>query len=368
MSVMNCRVERRAATPLFVSFFLIAGFASGLLAPELRAQIGTTGTFFGLVLDSSGAVVPGASVNVKNTETGITRSTVSGANGRYEVVNLPVGNYEVSAQATGFQTSVRAGITLTVGQNAVIDHALQVGNVAEQVTVTGEVSLIETTTATVTQLIDAQKVEDLPLNNRDLTQLAVLQPGVIKIPAGRGTFGGLGDKITVGGARGTQNLFLLDGVNNADLSNNPQGASGSYTGAETVKEFQIITNNYSAEYQSAAGAIISAITKSGTNRLHGSAFGTLRNDNLDANSWANNRRNVGKREFKRTQFGATLGGPIRKDKTFFFGSYEGFRERNTDTDEVITWTDETRLGLPNLQDGPWPGGAAALTVDPTVRR
>jgi hypothetical protein len=226
----------------------------------------TTGTITGTVTDQSGAAVPGANITVKHVETGTSRTTVSGATGRYEVSNLSIGQYEVSATSAGFQTSVRSGIALTVGRTAVVDHALQVGEVTQAVTVTGEAPLIETTSATVTQLVDERAVENLPLNNRDLTQLAVLQPGVIKSPAGRGTFGGLGDKITVGGSRGTQNLYLMDGVSNSDLSGNPQGASGAYTGAETVQEYQVITNNYSAEYQSAAARI--GILDS-TQRQHG---------------------------------------------------------------------------------------------------
>jgi hypothetical protein len=316
-----------------------------LLGGSYAAAQLTTGTVSGTVVDQTGGAVPGATISAKNTETGSTRTTVTGPTGRYELPNLPIGMYEISATSAGFQTSVRGGVSLSVGQNAVVNHSLQVGNVAEQVTVTGEVSLVETTTATVTQLVDEKKVEELPLRDRDLTQLAFLQPGVIKSPAGRSAFGGLGDKMIIAGARGTQNLFLLDGVSNTDLSNNPQGASGTYTGAETVQEFQIITNNYSAEYQSAAGGIVSAVTKSGTNTLHGSGFWTLRNDNMDANSWSNNRDNLNKREFKRNQFGGSLGGPILRDKTFFFGSYEGFRLRDTDADQVQVFTDDIRRGI-----------------------
>ncbi|MBI4480569.1 MAG: TonB-dependent receptor [Acidobacteria bacterium] len=312
-----------------------------LSASMAMAQL-TTGTINGTVTDQSGAAVPGANVTAKNTETGASRATVTGPTGRYEFPSMPGGTYEVTATSQGFQTSVRSGVALSLGQNLVVNHSLQVGEVTQSVTVTGEASLVETSTATVTQLVDEEKVQELPLRERDLTQLAFLQPGVIRSPAGRGVFGGMGDKMIIGGARGTQNLFLLDGVSNSDLSNNPQGASGSYTGAETIKEFQIITNNYSAEYQSAAGGIVSAVTKSGTNTLHGSGFWTLRNDNMDANSFSNNRRGLNKREFKRNQFGGSLGGPVIQDKTFFFGSYEGFRVRDTDQDTVDVWTDATR--------------------------
>ncbi|MDA2935432.1 TonB-dependent receptor, partial [Acidobacteria bacterium AH-259-D05] len=205
---------------------------------------------------------------------------------------------------------------------------LQVGEVATEVVVSGEASLLETSSATISNLVDARKVLDLPLNNRDLTQLAYLQPGIIKVPqrARQGHFSGMGSKLSVAGARGTQNVYLLDGMSNSDLSGNAQGASSAYIGAETVKEFQIITNNYSAEYPSKAGGIISAVTKSGTNSLHGSIFEFLRNDNLDAANFFDNISPTGKPEFKRNQFGFSLGGPIVKDRTFFFTSYEGLRE------------------------------------------
>lgn len=345
---------------------------AALFAAIAMGQL-TTGTISGSVTDPSGAAIPGAKVTAKNMDTGIGRDTVTGPRGRYEFPNLPSGNYEVSATSPGFQTSIRSGIVLSVGQTAVVNHTLQVGEVAQSVTVMGEVPLVETTTATVSQLVDQQKVETLPLNNRDLTQLAVLQPGVIKSPAGRGTFGGLGDKITVGGARGTQNLYLMDGVSNSDLSGNPQGASGSYIGAETVKEYQVVTNNYSAEYQSAAGAIVSAVTKSGTNEFHGSGFWTLRNDNLDAAKWEDNAFPGAKKgEFKRNQFGGSLGGPIIHDKTFFFASYEGLRERAANSQTATTLTDAARASVvdPNVKKylSLWPVagvGNTALPNEPT---
>jgi hypothetical protein len=335
-----CRKGIGLVFAIFATFALVS--SSGVSA---YAQL-TTGTINGTVTDASGAAVPGATITTRNTETGVARDTVSGPTGRYEVPNLPSGTYEVTATMAGFQTINRTGIELTVGRNAVVDLALQVGNVTEQVTVTGEASRVETTTATVTQLVTERQVEDLPLNNRDLTQLTYLQPGVIRSPAGHGVFGGQGDKITVAGSRGTQNLYLLDGVSNTDISNNPQGASGAYIGAETVREFQIVTNNYSAEYQSAAGGIVSAVTKSGTNDLHGSLFWTLRNDNLDVPRWEDNAFNGGEQgEFKRNQFGGSLGGPIVKDHTFFFGSYEGLRERQSRTQTTTTLTNEARLGI-----------------------
>jgi len=235
-----------------------------------------TGTISGTVSDQSGGAIPGAAITIRNVETGIARNLTTNAAGRYEAAALPVGNYEVRASLTGFQTLVRSGITLTVGRNAVVDMALQVGEVAQSVTVTGEASFVETTTATVSNLVDERRVSEIPLNNRDLTQLAFLQPGVLKMAINTDTadpsVGGGGAKFSVAGARGTHNVYLLDGVSNSDVSGSAQSVAGAYEGAETVQEFQVITNNYSAEYPSKPGAILSAITKSGTNAFHGSCM------------------------------------------------------------------------------------------------
>jgi carboxypeptidase family protein/TonB-dependent receptor-like protein len=336
---------------------LMAGTLLLGIAP-LMAQL-TTGSISGTVTDQTGAAVPGATVTLKNTETGISRSAVSGPTGRYDASSLPLGTYEVSASLSGFQTVVHPGIELTVGKNAMVNFALQVGEVSQSVTVAGEATQVETTTATVSNLVDAKKVEDLPLNNRDLTQLSFLQPGVIKSPAGAGAFSGLGDKLSVAGSRGNQNIYLLDGVSNSDLSGNAQSASGNLAGAETIKEFQIITNNYSAEYRSQAGAIVSAVTKSGTNAFHGSAFEFLRNDKVDAAKWEENRFGSNKSSFRRNQFGGSFGGPIIKDKTFLFASYEGLRERKGGSSIATVPSADARNGiLP---------GRAPIAVSPVVR-
>ena len=332
----------------------------GLIIMLSMAALGqlTTGTIAGTVTDQSGAAVPGATVTVKNADTGVSRTTLTGENGKYVALSLPAGNYEVSANLQGFQTVVRNGISLAVGQNEVVDFALQVGLASESVTVTVETAQVETTTATVSNLVDEKKVNDLPLNGRDLTQLSFLQPGVIKSPAGAGAFSGLGDKLSVAGSRGNQNIYLLDGVSNSDLSGNSQSASGQMAGAETIKEFQIITNNYSAEYRSQAGAIVSAVTKSGTNTLHGSLYEFLRNDALDAAKWEENKGG-GKAAFKRNQFGGSIGGPIFKDKTFFFASYEGLRQ----TQGVNT---QARVPDLNARNGILPG-VAPITVANVVK-
>jgi hypothetical protein len=315
------------------------------VAAPASAQL-TTGTIRGTVNDDTGGVLPGVDVTLTNVETGIMRSLVTNEQGRYEAPNLQIGTYEVAANLSGFRRAVRAGIQLAVGRIAVVDLTLGVATIQESLVVTGDAPLVETTSATVSNLIDAKKVEDLPLVNRDLTQLAFLQPGVVRIPGSgaQGVFSGMGDKFTVAGARGTQNLFLMDGVSNADLSGNAQGSSGAYAGAETVQEIQIVTNNYSAEYRSAAGGIVSAVTKSGTNRFQGSVFEFYRNDALDAANYFDKKFNSPKPDFNRNQFGFSLGGPIMRNRLFFFGSYEGLREDQGKTDTAIVPSVNARAG------------------------
>src|SRR2546427_9695955 len=362
-----------------VSGVLLLVFFASLSLAQLD-----TGTISGTVADQTGAAVPGASVAIKNVETGIVRRLVTNEAGRYEAVALPVGTYEVTASLVGFQTFVRGGIGLTVGRNAVVDIALRVGDVTEAITITAETSQVETTTATVTQLIDERRVLDIPLNNRDLTQLAYFDAFVMRTPTGggggRNAAGGLGDHLSVAGMRGSNNMYLLDGVNNGDFTNNAQSATTGYTGAETIKEFQVITNNYSAEYQSKPGAIVSAIAKSGHTSFHGSLFDFMRDDNLDAYNWAAKARggaNPVKPEFKRNQFGGSLGGPIIRDRTFFFTSYEGTRERKGETLVLTVPTARGRAGLlgPNRYDPQRPerfnradydAGITPIKVDPRV--
>jgi Carboxypeptidase regulatory-like domain/TonB dependent receptor-like, beta-barrel/TonB-dependent Receptor Plug Domain len=336
---LSLALEKFVRRPRVGALLLVAALIHGPAYGQL-----TTGTIAGTVNDETGAAVPGAAVTVANVATGLSREIVTNDRGRYEATNLPAGVYDVTATMPRFGTAVRKGIDLAVGRNAVVDLSLPLASVQEDLVVTGDAPLVETTTATVSSLIGAKAVEDLPLVNRDLTQLTFLQPGVIKSPAGPELFAGMGDKFTVAGARGTQNLYLLDGVSNADLSGNPQGVSGSYSGAETVQEIQIVTNNYSAEYRSAAGGIVSAITKSGTNTVHGSLFEFYRGDALDSQGFFDRRLGNPKPDFSRHQFGGSVGGPIRRNKVFFFGSYEGLRADRDATDQGLVPSVAIRQG------------------------
>src|SRR6266699_4021978 len=332
-----------------MSRYLLALLIGVILSgPMVAAQV-TTGTISGVVQDSSGAVIPGVSVTIKNVDTGITRSVTTGEGGRYVAPDLSLGNYEVEAQLPGFQTEVRSGITLTVGRSAVVNFALKVGQLSDKVTITGEAPLVELNTATLSSLVDERTIRDLPLNGRSYDKLALLQPGTVIMGAGQGgpAFDyGTGQRFSVTGSRPYANSFMLDGTDINDHANaTPGGAAGTNLGVDGIREFQIITNAASAEYGRSTGGVISAVTRSGTNNVHGSAFEFLRNSALDTPGYFDHGVVP---PFRRNQFGGSLGGPIQKDKTFFFGTYEGLRQSLGTTRTGIVPTQLARQGiLPN---------------------
>ena len=300
----------------------------------------------GTVKDSTGAVLPGATIVIKHLETGTTRSIKADTEGRYRAAGLVIGNYEVSAETSGFSTEVRSGINLTIGREALVDFVLNVGQVTERVNVVGEAPLVTTTSATMASLVSTEQIADLPLNGRSFVELASLQPAVVpNRTQNRYYHAGIGIKLSVAGARPELGSFLLDGL---DISTNsgtaPTGVSGLFLGVDTVAEFQVLTNTYSAEYGVAGGGIITTATKSGTNTFHGSVFEYLRNNKLDAKNFFD-RKDASIPPFKRNQFGFSFGGPIRKDKTFFFGGWEGLRERLAVTRATLVPTAAARNGI-----------------------
>ena len=326
-------------------FSLLLGLV--FLSPMTLAQV-NTGTISGVVRDATGAVVPGAAVAVNNRDTGISRSVVTDAQGRYHAPNLSLGNYEVQAQMAGFQTEVRSGILLNVGREAAVDFTLRVGDITQSVEVTGEAPLVDTTSAAVSGLVDTKTIRDLPLNARSFDQLVLLETGATLARRG-GSLGqertqtGSGVTISMGGARPSQNTFLLDGTDVNDNANNmPGSAAGTFLGVDTVREFRVLTSSYSAQYGRSAGGTITAVTRSGTNELHGSAFEFHRNDDFDARNFFDGDRVP---PFVRNQFGFTLGGPIKQNKSFFFGSYEGLRERLGVTDFINVPNASARQGI-----------------------
>ncbi|MBI4446317.1 MAG: carboxypeptidase regulatory-like domain-containing protein, partial [Acidobacteria bacterium] len=329
-----------------------------LFVAELNGQ-GASATILGVAKDSTGGVLPGVTVTVRNTATGVERTVITDDGGRYQVPELGVGSYEIVAELTGFQTTVRRGITLTVGQQALIELILNVGEMTERVEVLGEAPQVDTTSSTIAGLVDESQVRSLPLNARSLIELAPLKTGVAFVEFGgdASPLVGFAKKITIAGSRPNASLFQLDGASITDRQGAPGSAAGLMMGVETIREFNVITNAYSSEYGSHTGGVFNAVTKSGTNEIHGSAFEFHRNDNLDArNFFDRNPKDPLTRndppEFKRNQFGGSVGGPIVKNRTFFFGSFEGLREALGITDITNVPSLAARSGLvPNPATG-----------------
>jgi hypothetical protein len=307
----------------------LALLLSFLLPAQVSAQV-VGASISGTVTDTSGSKMAGVDIVITNVGTGIATTTSTAGEGSFGVPNLQPGNYEVSATAKGFSTLLRKGITLTVGQELILNLSLQVGGVNEQVTVTADAPTVNLANATISGVIEQKTVAELPLNGRSWTDLAILQPGVHQsqnqppINAGDRVKRGLGLELTISGARPQQNNYLLDGVNINDYANaGPGSVLGGNLGTDAVAEFSVLTTNYSTEYGRTSGGIVTATTKSGTNDFHGSAYEFLRNDALDATSAIDKLNNNAKPPFRRNQYGASGGGPIQKDKTFIFGDYEG---------------------------------------------
>ena len=335
---------------LFLMALLFVGTNNFALA-QVQASIS------GRIVDPSGAAVPGATVRVTNLETGATRAVSSDATGYYRALSLPVGGYEVRAEMAGFRAMVQTGITLVVGQEAVVNLRLEVGAVEQEVTVTADAPLVNTTTASVSGLVGEQQIKDLPLNGRSFDLLITLNPGATNYTAMQSTGStGSGKRFSVAGRRPSENLFLLNGVELTSASlvaMTPGGVSGQLLGIDAVREFNVVSGaSTSAEYGKRPGGQVSVVTQSGTNRLRGSLFEYLRNDKLDARNFFD-RKTVP--PFKRNQFGGSLGGPVRRDKTFLFGAFEGFRQRLGLSYVAIVPDLNARRGLlPDAQGVPTP--------------
>ncbi len=338
---------------------------------RLEAQV-ETATISGSVTDSSSAVLVGATVQAKNTGTSTTQSAVTDSQGRYRLSDLPIGNYELQASAKGFQTVVHKGITLTVGSQPVDDFTLPVGQTTQIVEVQDQVSQVETQTATVSTLISAAQVHDLPLNGRNFEQLLTLAPGVQRIEqvaaggGGGSSFYGAMDNYSVSGSRPVGQAFLLDSTDTRNFFDHGTGSGvrGTSLGIEAIQEFQVLTNTYSAEF-GGTGAAVNAASKSGTNTLHGSGYEYFRNSALDATGFFD----VTKPPFRRNQFGASLGGPIKKDRLFFFVNYEGLRQSLGQTGRANVPEAYVHNGQVPCNQAPGltcTGGMATVGVNPKV--
>ena len=318
-----------------------------LAAISASAQL-STGTILGVVKDSSGASVAGATVTVTNVDTNFTRTGPTESDGSFRYPAMPVGNYEIRVTANGFQTLDRKGVTLEVSQEISLDLSLQVGSSAQTVTVTEEAPLVDTTTSSVGGEVTEQKVADLPLNGRNWVNLALLQPGVTQsqlVPNGvLGPIGASGTMFSSSGATLWSNMFTIDGANMMNGTGiNTSSVIGSALGVDGIKEYKVVTNMFSAEYGLTMGSQTVIASKGGTNQFHGDAFEYVRNSALDARNYFDptdtaNANGFGANKslpypgkrippFQRNNFGGSFGGPVQRDKTFLFGTYEGLRQR-----------------------------------------
>jgi len=359
-----------------VLFCLSAAMIVLLLSAQPLWAQAETATISGTATDSSGAALVNASVQATNPATGVSQSTVTNAQGHYTISQLPVGTYDVQASLAGFQTVVRKGITLSVGAAPVVDFSLPVGNISQTVNVEGNVSQVQTQTPEISTLVSPQQMRDMPLNGRNFEQLITLAPGVATVPASEnlanfvvGRMYGAQDNYSVSGSRPTGQAFLLDGTDIRDFWEHATGSgyAGTSLGVEAIGQFQVLTNTYNAQF-AGNGVVINAASRSGTNDLHGGAYEYFRNNHLDSAALSDKDASILAADagsslpspppFTRNQFGGALGGPIKKDKLFFFGNYEGLREK------LVTSFAPTYMPMGYEMNGELPCSVMAAGVAP----
>jgi outer membrane receptor protein involved in Fe transport len=347
---------------------MVLAFALCNAGAALWAQ-DAAGKITGTVTDATGAVVTGAKVTVTHTGTRIGRKTVTDASGSYQAAPLPIGLYEVAAEAPGFSRTVVTGKNpLEINQTLRIDITLEIGNVKDTLTVEGGATSVETENATVGTTVDGSSIYELPLNGRNTLDLLATQPGAM--PKNNDAARQAGS-YSIGGMRSDSVTYLLDGGNNNHLINNDVVINPN---PDAVAEFRVLESNYSAEYGRNAGGVVSVVTKSGTNALHGTGFDFIRNEDFDANTFFNNQQGVDRQILKRNQFGATLGGPVMlphivdgRNKLFFFFSYEGQKQNaNVQSTKVTTYTPLEAQGnfSQSVNGGPDPTVVSFLQNNP----
>jgi Carboxypeptidase regulatory-like domain/TonB dependent receptor/TonB-dependent Receptor Plug Domain len=367
MSLMSKIQVRRH---LLLVILLVASFQMAWVAPA-KGQV-SGATLSGLVTDEQGGPVANATISIKNAGTGVAREVTSNSDGIYSAPNLLPGEYEVTVTATGFQTLTEKGITLTVGGQQSLNLVMKVGSLNQTVEVNAAIPDIQTTSSTVSSTVDSTTMRELPLNGRDWTSLATLEPGVSSIPNQVGTgFSankgnrGFGNQLSNDGHRANENTYRVNGISINDYSNgSPGGASGLNLGVDGIQEFSVLTSNYTAEYGRTSGAVINAITKSGVNDFHGTAFMFDRDKVFDAKNYFDPAGPIS--PFRRVQFGASGGTAIVKDKTFVYGTYEGVRQNKPGSQSIhVPTAAERALAVPSIAPylALWPVAPSGTPVD-----
>jgi hypothetical protein len=335
----------------------------------MNAQV-VGGTISGIITDATGAALPGAAVIVRNLETGAERKLASDDSGHYAAPSISIGTYQVAASKPGFAPATKTGITLVVAQKAEVDIQLAVGEVQQAITVEAAASPVNTTTEQTSGLVGEKQVKDLPLNGRSYDELVTLNPAIVNYSAERsggvGTSNSaVGNMFAVSGRRPQENLFLLNGIEYtgaSEINLTPGGTSGQLLGVDAVREFNVVTDTYGAEYGKRDGAQVSIITTGGSNQLHGSLYEFIRNSDLDARNFFDQGSIP---PFRRNEFGAALGGPIKKDKLFLFGNYEGYRQHLALSDVTLVPDNAAREGYVGTKFvGVTPAAAALLALWP----
>ena len=356
-----------------IRLVVLALAVSVVLASSLLAQ--GESSIEGTVTDSSGGAIPSVTIQIKNLETGAGRSLTTDESGRFSAAALPIGQYEVRAEKIGFRKEIKNGISLVVAQRLTIDLVLQIGDVRQTVEVASAPTLVAVTTDDSSGLVGERQVKELPLNGRSYDQLITLNPGVVNYTSQRA--GGIGTSNSVvgnmfaaSGRRPQENLYLLNGVeftSASEINNTPGGVSGQLLGVDSVREFSVVKDTYGAEYGKRPGAQVNIVTSSGSNTLHGNVYEFLRNSALDARNFFDHG-DIPK--FQRNEFGGSLGGPLKRDKAFLFGNYEGFRQNLGLSDLSLVPDNASRAAAaPSAQPllALWPvaNGAELLNADGT---
>jgi Carboxypeptidase regulatory-like domain/TonB-dependent Receptor Plug Domain len=359
---MQHRKFIRLCAPIALALTVVFGL---LLLPRAAAQV-STGTILGRASDPAGAAVAGAAVKVTNLGTGIVSETTTNARGLFTIPNLQAGHYSVSVSASGFSTVEAMDVVVDVGAEVQENMTLKVGQVSEKVVVTAATPAVNLESSTIQPVVNERTIVELPLNGRDWASLANLQPGVVPARTqppvavtNQRANRGVGNQLVVSGARPQMNNYRVDGISINDYSNGgPGGVNGGSLGVDAIQEFSVVTGNATADYGKTSGGVINAVTRTGSNAVHGSAYEFLRNSALDARNEFDKPGQIA--PFRRNQFGASLGGPLIKDRTFLFGDYEGLRQYQSQNIASTVPSASARGGT--LHGSNCPGGAAQCTV------